>query len=133
MSNDVKAKITILGTDTNIELTSDPKSISDEYLKKEYQEDTTGPYQDLIKSILSIKQQSNKALTVYVNTEKNELKQQQDKENENKNNSKVTKKTSKKKPAANKKDNNNNKNQKRTSDEPIENLDNRDEKYSKVE
>ncbi|KAF2072346.1 hypothetical protein CYY_006341 [Polysphondylium violaceum] len=54
-----------------IKIESNPSDISDEYLKKEFQEDVSqGSIPDLLKSILSIQEKSNIILTDFVNQEK---------------------------------------------------------------
>ncbi|KAN0028750.1 hypothetical protein ACTFIV_010603 [Dictyostelium citrinum] len=73
MSGDkLTAKLTIGITETNIiNLESNGNDISDEYMKNEFQEDTSkGGINNLLKNIISMQQLTNVALTEFVNKEK---------------------------------------------------------------
>ncbi|EGC36325.1 hypothetical protein DICPUDRAFT_151221 [Dictyostelium purpureum] len=63
---------------TTISIESNGKEISDEYLEKEFQENTKdGPIYDLLKNIISMQQKTNVIITEFVNKEKIEKQQSQ--------------------------------------------------------
>ncbi|KAN0009339.1 hypothetical protein ACTFIU_006624 [Dictyostelium citrinum] len=75
MSGDKLTAILTIGiTETNIiNLESNGNDISDEYMKNEFQEDTSkGGINNLLKNIISMQQLTNVALTEFVNKEKSE-------------------------------------------------------------
>ncbi|EAL66928.1 hypothetical protein DDB_G0281263 [Dictyostelium discoideum AX4] len=75
MSGDkLKATLTIGITDSElINLESNGNDITDEYIKNEFQEDTSkGGINDLLKNIISMQQITNVELTKFVNKEKSE-------------------------------------------------------------
>ncbi|KAM9958507.1 hypothetical protein ACTFIW_001379 [Dictyostelium discoideum] len=75
MSGDkLKATLTIGITDSElINLESNGNDITDEYMKNEFQEDTSkGGINNLLKNIISMQQITNVELTKFVNKEKSE-------------------------------------------------------------
>ncbi|KAN0055164.1 hypothetical protein ACTA71_008261 [Dictyostelium dimigraforme] len=75
MSSDkLTATLTIGITETNIiNLESNGNDITDEYMKNEFQEDTSkGGINNLLKNIISMQQITNVAITEFVNKEKSE-------------------------------------------------------------
>jgi len=108
MSNDIINATLVFDKEKEaIQIQSNGSNISEEYLKKEFQEDVSqGSIPDLLKNIISIQEKTNIVLTEFVNQEK---------------------------AAAALTNNNNNKDKKRNSEKEINKLDKRNDKESKID